>query len=94
MEDFAEEDGIRLERANVEIRAVRAAAEPNRFDHVDLRIELIGPSHEQGSAWSSDSRTLTALPHGCRGNRRTGRGSGRSCLTRCAGGPTFWRLEQ
>ncbi len=48
MEDFAEEDGIRLERANVEIRAVRAAAEPNRFDHVDLRIELIGPSHEQG----------------------------------------------
>ncbi len=48
MEDFAEEDGIRLERANVGIRAVRAAAEPNRFDHVDLHIELIGPSHEQG----------------------------------------------
>jgi len=48
MEDFAEEENVRLERANVEIRAVRPAAEPNRFDHVDLRIELIGPSHEQG----------------------------------------------
>ncbi len=48
MEDFAEEEGVRLERANVEIRSTRAAAEPNRFHHVDLRIELIGPSHEQG----------------------------------------------
>jgi len=48
MEDFAEEEGIRLERAKVEIRSVRPAAEPNRFDHIDLRIEMVGPSQQQG----------------------------------------------
>lgn len=47
MEDFAEEDGIPLQRANVSIQAVRPAGEPNRFDHIDLNIELVGPTAEQ-----------------------------------------------
>lgn len=48
MEDFAEEDGIRLDRATVTIEAVRPRTEPQRFDHIDLHIELIGPTQEQG----------------------------------------------
>lgn len=47
MEDFAEEEGIRLHRADVTIRAERAPGEPNRFERIDLRIELYGPSHRQ-----------------------------------------------
>ncbi len=47
MEDFAEEDGIELNRATVTIEAVRPKAEPNRFDHIDVRIELLGPTQEQ-----------------------------------------------
>lgn len=47
MEDFADEEGIRLERASVNIQAARPADEPSRFDHIDLRIELIGPTQEQ-----------------------------------------------
>jgi uncharacterized OsmC-like protein len=47
MEDFAEEEGIPLDRATVTIQAVRPAGEPNRFDHIDLRIELSGPTQDQ-----------------------------------------------
>jgi uncharacterized OsmC-like protein len=47
MEDFADEEGIRLDRATVTIEAVRPSDEPNRFDHIDLRIELTGPTQEQ-----------------------------------------------
>jgi uncharacterized OsmC-like protein len=47
MEDFAEEEGIRLDRATVTIEAVRPASEPNRFDHIDLRIQLVGPTQVQ-----------------------------------------------
>src|SRR5579871_3880212 len=47
MEDFAEEENIRLDRATVTIRAVRPADDPSRFDHIDLRLELVGPSPEQ-----------------------------------------------
>lgn len=47
MDDFAVEEDIPLQRANVTIRAVRPAKEPNRFDHIDLRIELIGPTRIQ-----------------------------------------------
>jgi uncharacterized OsmC-like protein len=46
-EDFAEEEGISLDRANVTIQAFRPRHEPNRFDHIDLRIELLGPSQQQ-----------------------------------------------
>lgn len=46
-EDFADEEGIRLDRANVTIESYRPRDEPNRFDHIDLRIELIGPTREQ-----------------------------------------------
>jgi uncharacterized OsmC-like protein len=48
MEDFAEEDGIRLDRASVTIEAVRPKNEPNRFDHIDLHLDLVGPNQEQG----------------------------------------------
>src|SRR5437588_7747291 len=47
MEDFAEEEKIPLQRATVSIRAFRPKDEPNRFDHVDIRIELTGPNQEQ-----------------------------------------------
>lgn len=47
MEDFAEEDGIELHRATVTIEAVRPRDEPNRFDHMNLHIELVGPTREQ-----------------------------------------------
>ena len=29
------------------IEAVRPKGEPNRFDHMDLHIELVGPTQEQ-----------------------------------------------
>jgi|SRR5579859_4240218 len=47
MEDFAEEDRIPLRRATVTIEAFRPADDPSRFDHIDLQIELTGPSPEQ-----------------------------------------------
>ncbi len=46
-EDFAEEEGIPLDRATVTIQGVRPADEPNRFHHIDLRIEVTGPSQAQ-----------------------------------------------
>src|SRR5579884_90674 len=48
-EDFADEEGIPLRRANVDITAYRRKDEPNRFDHVDLNIEMIGPSPAQAN---------------------------------------------
>lgn len=47
MQDFADEESIPLDRANVSITAVRPSHEPNRFDHIDLHIELIGPTPVQ-----------------------------------------------
>jgi uncharacterized OsmC-like protein len=47
MEDFAEEESIPLRRATVTIEAVRLREEPNRFEHIDLHIELVGPSTKQ-----------------------------------------------
>lgn len=47
MEDFAEEDGIPLQQATVTIQAVRPRDEPQRFERIDLRIELVGPSQQQ-----------------------------------------------
>lgn len=47
MEDFAAEEGIPLQRADVTIEAVRPASEPNRFDHIDLALRLTGPSQQQ-----------------------------------------------
>ena len=46
-QDFAEEEGIPLQRADVLIRSVRPKDEPNRFDHIDLQISLAGPSRAQ-----------------------------------------------
>jgi uncharacterized OsmC-like protein len=47
MEDFADEEGIRLDRVETTIRAERPADEPQRFDHIDLHIRMAGPSPEQ-----------------------------------------------
>ncbi len=47
MEDFAEEEGIRLDRADVTIEAVRPVEDPSRFDHIDIHIDLIGPTESQ-----------------------------------------------
>lgn len=47
IEDFAEEEGIVLDRVTVDIRAERPKAEPERFDHIDLHVEIVGPSQEQ-----------------------------------------------
>ena len=49
MQDFAEEEGIPLQRADVTIVGVRPKDEPNRFDHIDLHLALTGPSHDQAA---------------------------------------------
>jgi uncharacterized OsmC-like protein len=46
-QDFADEEGIPLERADVTIESVRPRDEPNRFDHIDLRVQLAGVSRAQ-----------------------------------------------
>jgi uncharacterized OsmC-like protein len=47
LQDFAEEEGIRLDRADVRIEAVRPGEDPSRFDHIDLWIDLTGPTTAQ-----------------------------------------------
>jgi uncharacterized OsmC-like protein len=47
MEDFAREESIPLQRATVTIVAARRATELNRFDHIDLSINLLGPTLAQ-----------------------------------------------
>lgn len=47
LEDFAEDENLPLQRVNVTIQAVRPAGEPNRFDHISLHIETVGPSKDQ-----------------------------------------------
>ena len=46
-QDFADEEDIPLERADVAIRSVRRKEEPNRFDHIDIEVRLAGPSRAQ-----------------------------------------------
>jgi len=58
MEDFAEEEGIPLQRATVSIRAFRPKDEPNRFDHIDIRIELTGPTKSRPSISASASKAV------------------------------------
>jgi uncharacterized OsmC-like protein len=47
IEDFAEEEGIPLQRVGGVVEAVRRANELNCFDHIDLRLELVGPLQDQ-----------------------------------------------
>jgi uncharacterized OsmC-like protein len=44
LEDFADEEGIALDHVDVLIQSFRPKDEPNRFDHIDLEIELEGPT--------------------------------------------------
>lgn len=46
-EDFAEEEGIPLQQADVTIEAFRKKDELNRFDHIDLTVTMIGPDRAQ-----------------------------------------------
>lgn len=46
-EDFAEEEGIPLHQADVDIQAFRKKDELNRFDHIDLTVAMVGPSQGQ-----------------------------------------------
>lgn len=46
-QDFADEEGIPLEHASVTIESVRPKNEPNRFDHIDLKVAMRGVSREQ-----------------------------------------------
>lgn len=46
-EDFAEEEGIPLQQADVTIEAFRRKDELNRFDHIDLVVAMVGPTRAQ-----------------------------------------------
>jgi uncharacterized OsmC-like protein len=46
-EDFADEEGIPLRQADVTITAFRRPDALNQFDHVDLRVEMVGPDRTQ-----------------------------------------------
>lgn len=47
IEDFAEEEGIPFRKARVSIRAERPGDAPERFERIDLHIQLTGPSPQQ-----------------------------------------------
>jgi len=42
VEGHARDTGVRLPRMEVAIEGVRTAAEPNRFQRIDMRFELHG----------------------------------------------------
>jgi uncharacterized OsmC-like protein len=50
VERFARETGVRLTGMRTEITGTRAAAEPERFQHVELRFEMIGPTQQEAEA--------------------------------------------
>ena len=50
LERFAQEEGVPLQLAEAEIVGARPTEEPHRFDHVDLKIELTGPTQAQAEA--------------------------------------------
>jgi uncharacterized OsmC-like protein len=50
VERHARRTGARLVRAEVTITGLRNKAEPSKFERVDLRFELIGPTQEQAEA--------------------------------------------
>ena len=47
VERFADERGVPLRHADVEIEGLRLTTEPTRFQRVDMRFVLQGPSREQ-----------------------------------------------
>lgn len=47
IEKFAREDGVRLDHVEAEIEGTRTTGEPQRFQHVDLTIDMIGPAQEE-----------------------------------------------
>jgi uncharacterized OsmC-like protein len=46
-QDFAEEDGIPLQQADVTIQAFRKKDELYKFDHIDLTVAMVGPTRAQ-----------------------------------------------
>lgn len=50
MERFAEDGGVKLDRAEAFIEGVRRVEEPSRFAQVNLRLELTGPSQTEAEA--------------------------------------------
>lgn len=46
-EDFAKEEGIPLQQADVTIEAFRKKDALNRFDHIDLTVAMVGPTRAQ-----------------------------------------------
>jgi uncharacterized OsmC-like protein len=47
IERFAGESNVRLERVEADIEGIRRADEPSRFERVNLRLELQGPSQAE-----------------------------------------------
>lgn len=47
IEQFAEDDGEPLDSARVTITGYRPSEDLSRFDHIDLQIELHGPTQTQ-----------------------------------------------
>jgi uncharacterized OsmC-like protein len=50
IEMHARDTGVPLQRMDVTIEGIRAAAEPNRFAHVTMSFELAGVSQDQAEA--------------------------------------------
>lgn len=46
-EDFADEEGIPLRRADVAIEAFRRLEALNAFDHINLTVSMDGPTRAQ-----------------------------------------------
>src|SRR5579875_1020869 len=47
IEKLAREDGVTLRHVDADIEAVRFSDQPNRFQHVDMHIEVQGATQEQ-----------------------------------------------
>lgn len=50
VERYAREDGIPVERVSARMVAQRRRDAPQRFHHVDLRVEAVGPTQQQAEA--------------------------------------------
>lgn len=47
LEAFARDADVPLQRVEADIEAIRRSGDPSRFERVDLRFELTGPTQEQ-----------------------------------------------
>jgi len=61
IEKLAREDAVRLSFVQVDIEGTRSKAVPNRFQHVDLHIELDGPTQDEAERFVDGFRARCPL---------------------------------